>query len=79
MQKIFGFGTRQIRKAAVSVMSNIAEGFYRASRTEHHFLVIAGRVPKVGFSAMLRLATETSLVINDLEHQNKNKEISGDE
>ena len=32
----------QIRRAAVSVMSNIAEGFDRGSRNEfHHFLVIA--------------------------------------
>lgn len=37
------FGLRdQIRRAAVSVMSNVAEGFERASRTEfHQFLVIA--------------------------------------
>jgi four helix bundle protein len=32
----------QIRNATVSIMSNIAEGFDRASRNEfHHFLVIA--------------------------------------
>jgi four helix bundle protein len=37
------FGLRdQIRRASVSVMSNIAEGFDRASRSEfHQFLVIA--------------------------------------
>lgn len=37
------FGLRdQIRRAAVSVMSNIAEGFDRGSRSEfHQFLVIA--------------------------------------
>ncbi len=33
---------RQIRRAAVSVMSNIAEGYERGSRQEfHHFLFIA--------------------------------------
>ena len=37
------FGLRdQIRRAAVSVMSNVAEGFDRGSRAEfHQFLVIA--------------------------------------
>ena len=37
------YGLRdQIRRASVSVMSNIAEGFDRGSRAEfHHFLVIA--------------------------------------
>ena len=37
------FGLRdQIRRAAVSIMSNIAEGFERAGRAEfHQFLVIA--------------------------------------
>jgi len=45
------FGLRdQIRKAAVSVMSNIAEGFDRGGRREfHQFLVIAK-----GFCAELR-------------------------
>ncbi len=37
------FGLRdQIQRAAVSVMSNIAEGFERGSRADfHHFVVIA--------------------------------------
>jgi len=39
--KDFGLAN-QIRRASVSIMSNIAEGFERASRAEfHHFVVIA--------------------------------------
>jgi four helix bundle protein len=41
MSKDYGL-SGQMQRAAVSVMSNIAEGFERANRNEfHHFLVIA--------------------------------------
>ncbi len=53
---------RQIRRAAVSVMSNIAEGFERYSRTEFkHFLSIAsGSASEV--RSQLHLARELSYI-----------------
>ena len=57
------FGLRdQIRRAAVSVMSNVAEGFERYSRTEFkHFLSIArGSASEV--RSQLHLARELNYV-----------------
>lgn len=57
------FGLRdQIRRAAVSVMSNIAEGFERYSRTEfRHFLSIArGSASEV--RSQLHLARELGYI-----------------
>ena len=57
------FGLRdQIRRAAVSVMSNIAEGFERYSRTEFkHFLAVArGSASEV--RSQLHLARELNYV-----------------
>jgi len=46
----------QIRRAAVSVMSNLAEGFDRGGRAEfHQFLVIAGLFRRSEVSTLCRL------------------------
>jgi four helix bundle protein len=63
------FGLRdQIRRASVSVMSNIAEGFDRASRPEfHRFLVIAkGSCAEV--RAQLYVALDTQLISEEQFH-----------
>ena len=60
------FGLRdQIQRAAVSIMSNIAEGFERASRPEfHQFLVIAkGSCAEV--RSQLYVALDVGYITND--------------
>ncbi len=66
------FGLRdQIRRASVSVMSNIAEGFDRAGRAEfHQFLVIAkGSVAEV--RSQLYVALDAEYINNDQFEQFK--------
>jgi len=60
------FGLRdQIQRAAVSIMSNIAEGFERASKAEfHQFLVIAkGSCAEV--RSQLYVALDTGYITSD--------------
>jgi len=60
------FGLRdQIQRAAVSIMSNIAEGFERASKAEfHQFLVIAkGSCAEV--RSQLYVALDTGYITGD--------------
>jgi len=60
------FGLRdQIQRAAVSIMSNIAEGFERAGKAEfHQFLVIAkGSCAEV--RSQLYVALDTGYITND--------------
>ena len=62
----------QIRRAAVSVMSNLAEGFDRASRGEfHRFLVIAK-----GSCAEVRSQLYVSLDVGYLSQERFNKLMS---
>ena len=60
------FGLKdQIQRAAVSVMSNIAEGFERGSRAEfHQFLVIAK-----GLCAELRSQLYTALDVEYIDNK----------
>ena len=60
------FGLRdQIQRAAVSTMSNIAEGFERAGKAEfHQFLVVAkGSCAEV--RSQLYIALDTGYITND--------------
>ena len=60
------FGLKdQIQRAAVSIMSNIAEGFERAGKAEfHQFLVIAkGSCAEV--RSQLYIALDTGYITND--------------
>ena len=69
------FGLRnQIQRACVSIMSNIAEGFDRASRSEfHHYLVIAkGSCAEV--RSQLYVAYDVGYVSN--EQFNKLKKLA---
>ncbi len=66
------FGLRdQIRKASVSIMSNIAEGFDRGSRAEfHQFLVIAkGSCAEV--RSQLYVALDIKYISREQFHQIK--------
>ncbi|MGE5656351.1 MAG: four helix bundle protein [Actinomycetota bacterium] len=74
------FGLRdQLRRAAVSVPTNIAEGFERSSRKEYlHFLSIAK-----GSAGEIRSLIRVALEINDLGREaytkmyNQARELSG--
>jgi four helix bundle protein len=64
------FGLRdQIRRAAVSIMSNIAEGFERGGRPEfHHFLVIA-KASCAEVRSQLYLAKDVGYLADDQFNQ----------
>lgn len=55
-----GFGlTIQMQRAAVSIMSNIAEGFDRSSRTEFHRFIVIAKSSCAELRSQLHLAFDT--------------------
>lgn len=60
------FGLRdQIRRAAVSVMSNLAEGFDRASRPDFHRFVVIAKGSCAEVRSQLYIAHDVGHINND--------------
>ena len=56
----------QIRRAAVSVMSNIAEGFERGSRGEFHQFLVVAKASCVEVRSQLYIAKDIGYVDQDI-------------
>lgn len=60
------FGLRdQIRRAAVSIMSNIAEGFERASRPDFHRFVVIAKGSCAEVRSQLYIASDVGHIDNE--------------
>lgn len=61
------FGLRdQIRRAAVSVMSNIAEGFDRGSRGEFHQFLVVAKASCAEVRSQLYVALDIGYVVQEV-------------
>lgn len=61
------FGLRdQIRRAAVSVMSNIAEGFDRGSRGEFHQFLVVAKASCAEVRSQLYVALDVGYIVQEI-------------
>ena len=61
LQRNYGFRD-QIQRAAVSIMSNLAEGFDRASRKEFHKFIVVAKGSCAEVRSLLYVALDAGLV-----------------
>ncbi len=67
------YGLRdQIRRAVVSVMSNLAEGFERGSSAEFHQFIVIAKASCAEVRSLLYVARDVDYITqNQFEHTNK--------
>jgi len=64
------FGLRdQIRKASVSVMSNLAEGFERGSRAEFHQFIVIAKASCAEVRSQLYVALDVGYIAQAIFHE----------
>jgi len=67
LQKNYGFRD-QIQRAAVSIMSNLAEGFDRASRKEFHKFIVVAKGSCAEVRSLLYVAVDAGLISKEDFH-----------
>ena len=67
LQKNYGFRD-QIQRAAVSIMSNLAEGFDRASRKEFHKFIVVAKGSCAEVRSLLYVALDAGLISKEDFH-----------